>query len=70
MDFTDVPFMDSSGARSFELLAHKVARKGGQLYLVGCRDDVKKTLTAQGAREPLVRFLPTLGAVDRAEANR
>jgi sulfate permease, SulP family len=70
VDFTDVPFMDSSGARSFELLAHKVARKGGQLYLVGCRDDVKKTLTAQGAREPLVRFLPTLGAVDRAEANR
>jgi SulP family sulfate permease len=70
VDFTDVPFIDSSGARSFELLAHKVARKGGQLYLVGCPPEVKKTLITQGVTEPVVRYLPTLLAVDRAEAVR
>lgn len=70
VDFTDVPFIDSSGARSFELLAHKVARKGGQLYLLGVRPEVRKTLTAQGAKEPLVRFVPDARAVDLAESRR
>ncbi len=35
VDFTEVPFIDSSGARSFELLARKMARQGGQLFLIG-----------------------------------
>ncbi|MDO9641366.1 MAG: SulP family inorganic anion transporter [Pseudotabrizicola sp.] len=70
VDFSDVPFIDSSGARSFELLAHKVARKGGQLYLIGARPEVRRTLLAQGAREPLVRFLSGLDDVDAAEAAR
>lgn len=70
VDFTDVPFIDSSGARSFELLAHKVARKGGQLYLVAVRPDVRKILTAQGAKEPLVRFLPHRDAIDRIDSHR
>ena len=70
VDFSDVPFVDSSGARSFELLAHKVARKGGQLYLIGTRPEVRRGLLAQGAREPLVRFLPDLDSVAEAEAAR
>ena len=70
VDFTDVPFIDSSGARSFELLANKVARKGGLLYLVGVRPEVRQSLMAQGANEPLVRFVADRVAVDRAEAKR
>lgn len=70
VDFTDVPFIDSSGARSFELLAHKVARNKGQLYLVGVRPQVRKTLKQQGADEPLVRFVKDSGAIDAAEAHR
>ncbi|PJF08071.1 SulP family inorganic anion transporter [Pseudorhodobacter sp. MZDSW-24AT] len=70
VDFSDVPFVDSSGARSFELLAHKVARKGGQLYLIGARPEVRRALMAQGARAPLVSFLPDLDSVDAAEAAR
>jgi SulP family sulfate permease len=70
VDFADVPFIDSSGARSFELLAHKVARKGGQLYLVATRPEVRKVLIAQGAKEPLVRFLPDSQTVDEIEAQR
>lgn len=63
-DFADVPLIDSSGARSFELLGHRAARKGGRLYIVGARPEVRRTLLAQGAREPLVRFRPDLAAVD------
>ena len=70
VDFSDVPFIDSSGARSFELLAHKVARKGGQLYLIGARPEVRRILIAQGAREPLVRYAPDLDSVDATEAAR
>ena len=70
VDFSDVPFIDSSGARSFELLAQKVKRKGGQLYLIGTRPEVRRGLLAQGAREPLVRFFPDLTGVEEAEASR
>ena len=70
VDFTDVPFIDSSGARSFELLAHKVSRKGGQLYLMGARPEVRRALLAQGAKEPLVRFANDASDVDEAEAVR
>jgi sulfate permease, SulP family len=70
VDFSDVPFVDSSGARSFELLAHKAKRKGGQLYLIGTSPEVRLGLQAQGAREPLVRYVPDLAAVDVAESAR
>ena len=70
VDFSEVPFIDSSGARSFELLAHKLSRKGGQLYLVGTSPEVRHTLRAQGAAEPLVRFVNDTAAVDRAERDR
>lgn len=64
VDFSDVPLIDSSGARSFELLAHKVARKGGQMFIIGANPDVRRALLGQGAREPLVRYLPDLEEVD------
>lgn len=70
IDFTDVPFIDSSGARSFELLAHKLSRKGGQLYLVGVRPEIRDSLIAQGLRAPHVRIVANAEAVDRAEAKR
>ena len=63
-DFSDVPLIDSSGARSFELLGHRAARKGGRLYIVGARPEVRKTLLAQGAKEPLVKFRADLAGVD------
>lgn len=64
IDFSDVPLIDSSGARSFERLGHKIRRRGGQLYLIGVPPEVRLVLLAQGAREPLVRYLADLAAVD------
>lgn len=70
VDFSQVPFIDSSGARSFELLAHKIKRKGGTLYIVGTSAEVRRALIAQGAKEPLLRFVSDSSAVDSVSAKR
>jgi SulP family sulfate permease len=60
VDFSDVPFVDSSGARSFEMLAGKMARKGGILVLTGAIPEVRRVLLAQGLREPHVAWRGTV----------
>ena len=65
VDFTDVPFIDSSGARSFELLAHKMARKDETLYLIGARPEVAKVLHKAGVTEAGARLLPGIASVER-----
>jgi SulP family sulfate permease len=64
LDMSGVPLIDSSGARGFHTLAARARRRGGQLYLVGLRDSLRRQLEAQGLREPEVRFLPDVPAVD------
>ena len=59
VDFTQVPFVDSSGARSFELLARKMHRRGGVLVLTGANPEVRRTLLAHGLREPHVAWRAT-----------
>ncbi len=61
LDFAEVPFLDSSGAHSIELLARRFAGKGGQLYLTGTNGDIRRTLLALGLREPRVHYLPDIG---------
>ncbi len=62
--FEQVPFIDSSGARTFELLAHKCQRKGGQLYLTGATATQRNVLRKLGVHEPLVQFVPDVAAVE------
>ncbi|WGV17955.1 SulP family inorganic anion transporter [Fuscovulum ytuae] len=64
VDVTDVPMIDSSGARAFLLLARRMARREGVLIVVGARPAVRKVLDHQGLAAPLVRHLPDLGALD------
>ena len=56
LDFSEVPFLDSSAAHSVDLLAHKLARKGGRLYLSGTGADIRRTLLAVGLREPRAHY--------------
>lgn len=65
LDMTGVPLIDSSGARGFHTLAARSQRQGGQLYLVGLRTTLRRQLEAQGLREPEVRYLADIAAVDR-----
>jgi SulP family sulfate permease len=55
IDFTAVPFVDSTGARTIEGLAHKAAQRGVGVYLTGMSEGVRRELAAQGARRPLVK---------------
>jgi SulP family sulfate permease len=64
LDMTEVPMIDSSGARSFHQLAMRARRRGGQLYLVGLRETLRRQLQAQGLREPDVLYLADMAAVD------
>jgi SulP family sulfate permease len=68
VDFTDVPFIDSSGARSFDLLARKTARKGGRLFFTATRPEVRAMLERHGLRAPHVTYLRDIAAVETALA--
>lgn len=63
IDFTEVPFLDSSAAHSVELLSRKMARKGGRLYISGTSADIRRTLLSLGLRAPRAHY-----AVDIEEA--
>jgi SulP family sulfate permease len=56
VDLSDVPFIDSSGARSFEVLARKTERQGGRLVLTGASPEVRRMMLSQGVREPHVAW--------------
>lgn len=65
LEMTGVPFVDSSGAHSLHSLAARLRLQGRQLYLVGLGDPLRDQLEAQGLRDPLVRYLGSISAVDR-----
>lgn len=64
VDFTAVPLIDSSGARSLGLLARKVARRGGRLWFTGTSPEIRRVLLAQGLDAPDVEYLPDMAAVE------
>jgi SulP family sulfate permease len=68
LDLEDVPFIDSTGARSFELMVRKIARAGGVIYLTGTRPEVAQALRKAGVTEPHALYLPDMDAVDAARA--
>ncbi len=70
VDFADVPFIDSSGARSFEVLARKTARKGGLLYFVRVNDEVRAMLEKHGLAEGHLRYRDDIAAVGAELARR
>jgi SulP family sulfate permease len=55
IDFSGVPFVDSTGAKTIEGLAHKAAQRGVGVYLTGVSAVVRRELAAQGVRPPLVK---------------
>jgi len=60
MDFSEVPFVDSTGARMVLTLSQKMERRGGLLYITGATAEVRRALHANGVREPQARFLPDI----------
>ena len=60
IDFSAVPFVDSTGAKTIEGLAHKAAQRGVGVTLTGMSEGVRRELAAQGARRPLVKKAPSI----------
>lgn len=56
IDFSAVPFVDSTAANTIEVLAQKAARRGVSVYLSGAMPDSRRDLVTHGLRPPLVRY--------------
>ena len=63
LDLTDVPYVDSSGAHSFEGLARKMAKLGGKLVIVGATPEVMLQLRSEGLDDHEAQFYPDLASV-------
>jgi SulP family sulfate permease len=62
LDFADVPFLDSTGARSVALLSRKLARKGGRLVLTSTTPEMRRMLQHAGLRPPDAAFADGIDA--------
>lgn len=62
VDFTNVSFIDSSGAHSFAVLADKLARSASQLVISGAQPEVRKVLRSQLKHHRNVAYRPTIAA--------
>lgn len=56
IDFSGVPFLDSSGAHTIELLADKARRKRLPVYLTGTTHAMRLELFQNGLKPPLVHY--------------
>ena len=65
LDLGALNYLDSSGARSLELLAHKVRRKGGQMVLVAVQPEQRGILEKAGLAAPLAVYLDDVAELDR-----
>lgn len=69
LDFSAVPFIDSSAANTIHGLARKAHRNGVTVYLTGTSGGVRRDLLAHGVRQPLVHWAPSIDdALERIQA--
>ena len=60
IDFTAVPFVDSTAANVIAGTARKAQRHGVRLFITGASIAARRTLLAAGAREPEVSYRSTI----------
>jgi SulP family sulfate permease len=70
IDLAGVTLVDSSAANMIEVLAAKARRQGVAVYLSAAAPGLRRTLLAHGARPPLVRYAPDIGAALAAARRR
>ena len=64
VDFSAVPFLNSTGANMIEGLAHKAHKRGVSLWLTGANRDIVRLFLAHGLKKPLVKYASTVeGAI-------
>lgn len=60
IDFSQVPFLDSTGANMIEGLAHKAEKRGVALWLTGAARDIQRVFVTHGLKRPLVHYGATV----------
>lgn len=60
VDFSSVPFLDSTGANMIEGLAHKAHRRGITIWLTGASRDIRRVFLTHGLKKPLVHYTATV----------
>jgi SulP family sulfate permease len=59
LDFSEVPLIDSTAAKALEAFVQKLHRRNTQVYIVGARPSVRRTLLIAGLRKPAVQYRRT-----------
>lgn len=62
LDFSEVPFVDTTAAKSVHAFARKAAAYGTHILIVGAPRPVRRALLSAGLRKPLARYARTLEA--------
>lgn len=60
VDFSGVPFLDSTGAHVMEGLARKAERGGVRLYVAGASPEISQSLAKHGVKPPAVRLAASI----------
>ena len=60
VDFSAVPFLDSTAANAMSRVATKARRQGIRLYITGASPTVRRALLTHGVRPPSVRYRETI----------
>jgi len=62
LDFSGVPFIDSTGARAIAAVAARMPRDAPALVIAGAAPALRNVLVAHGLRAPIVRYEATVAA--------
>ncbi|MCH8467810.1 MAG: sodium-independent anion transporter, partial [Roseinatronobacter sp.] len=62
MDFSDVPFLDSTGGHMIEGIVHKAHRRGVTVWLTGANRAVMRALLLHGMKKPMLRYASSIDA--------
>lgn len=66
LDFSAVPFVDSTAANVIAGIGRKAEKHGVRVYITGAVPGVRRMLLQAGARRPQVRYLPRIEDAVRA----
>jgi sulfate permease, SulP family len=59
LDFSDVPMVDSTGAKTLKRLAEKLALTGTLIFIIGASLKVWRSLRLAGLSKPMIRYAKT-----------
>lgn len=60
VDFSAVPFLDSTGANMIESLAQKAQKQSVKLWLTGATPEVQRVFVTHGLKRPFVHYVATV----------